>query len=716
VLEALDRTPLPGEAEGGRPLSSAVLLISAVSGGSLGSVHWALGGDRYYPGLELPEQSRELVNTPIPEMEDGYRELRARTCETGPDQALPSWAIRCQPGSPSLFEPLQWPAASARADQMATDLNAPTLRGMVLPGIARGQALERFWRSHFEWRVPELRPPPAEGTPTGPPPPPLLLVNATEVHTGFRLVSGQPALPPGLLWDQGSPENVGREPSESEARYRARVYWSNLDDPDGPKTRAVSDIDPYLRVQPSESVRMSANFPWGFDLPALNVQMEDDEHWGIEDEILVVDGGVLDNTGIDAVSALLVRLDHLSASDDAPPRLRERSAILLRKLARRGVVLLEIDSGSKPQAPSLADRAMRDALMPVSALSEAAYVRERAARLEHLSTMQRVLEEQAERDFGARESERGTTRSFGAAFANSLVSAFLQREIERRLDLSPEARKCVAQERMKAMRGASAQQAAPSPTAAPALAHEVIGRRVAHVTYTANRGDNIMTAWALTPAQKGNLLFRFVFEHAIEREELLEDWQTLRGENRLLEKLEGGTDTGNTPALQRLIGQLSDDQERSADDEYRDAVALRDARSQLWLKGAAGIEERPAPSFDDGWIFLGFGRGSGESFRWETLYVESPLPLKPDEMVGRSFLMAHRMHVRPTPPAEDGDLAETRATVARGARVRIERIASWGDPCDAGTGLFFARIESEDPTAPAPPADPTAPVEAKEAP
>ncbi len=728
VLEALERTLLPGEAPEGATLADRVLFISSVSGGSLGAVHWALGEDEYYPGLERPEKSLRLVNTPVPELEDGYRELRARTCGDG--TGLPAWALRCEPGSASLFDPLIWPAASARADEMSTDFNAPTLRGMVLPWVARGQSLERFWRSHFRWTVPPLQTP-AGGRPrydahgelvarSGPPaapdgnaasvvappaPPPLLLVNATEVHTGFRLVAGLPALPPGLLWDQGSPEHMPRAPDESEAAYRGRVYWSNLDDPDGPKARSVSDIDPYLAVHPAEAVRMSANFPWGFDLPALRVPMDHKDRWGVEQDVLVVDGGVLDNTGIDAVNALIVRLDHLAHSPEAPPRLADRSRRLLARLARRGVVLLEIDSGSKPQAPGLADRALRDLLMPVSALSEAAYVRERASRVEYMSTLQRVLGENAEELVRDRLVEATTGELFRVQEASGAKSAAAQRRradyLSQRLGLTYASFEGLDFGALKGfglgmVAGIMDQQTEKKVMEEETQrAREVVGARVAHVTYTANRGENIMTAWALTPAQKGELLFRFVFEHAIEREELLEDWQTLRGENQLLERVIAGSQDEDSDAMLSLIGQLSEDQESVADDEYRDAVGLQDERARLWLREEGTVfTQREPPTPQAGWMFLGSGQGQGSDFEWETLYVEMPagLTLKPDEMEFRDFRLGRRVRLRAGLPNVAGLLPDRVGTAAKGALVKLGGVRQWLSSDGEPSGLYFAHI------------------------
>ena len=78
---------------------------------------------------------------------------------------------------------------------------------------------------------------------------------------------------------------------------------------------------------------MSANFPWGFDLPELGRS---------DAEVLTIDGGVLDNTGIDTYKILLDRLELIADPNTLakyPAELQRRAKDLLAELARRGIVI-----------------------------------------------------------------------------------------------------------------------------------------------------------------------------------------------------------------------------------------------------------------------------------------------------------------------------------------------------------------------------------------
>lgn len=734
VLEALERIPIESVGLDGKAasknsgsLADAVLFISSVSGGSLGGVNWALGGDRYYDGLERPEQSRTLVNTNKSELERGYRELRDRLCSDRKE--LREWAVRCRPGGPSRFVPLVWPAASARADLMATDFNAPTLRGMVLPGIGRGQSLQGFWDRSFHWREsPDFD----ESEPGDTP---LLLINSTEVQTGFRLVAGWPQLPPGLLWDSGAHEVLPRmererraagDPIEAdslrepEAEYRARVYWSGLRDPYGPRVRAVTDIDPYLEVRPVEAVRMSANFPWGFDIPQLNVEMKDPSLSSLAERVLVIDGGVLDNTGIDTLAALIERLDFHATSSRGNPRFQQKSREVLERLSRRGVVLVEIDSGAKPAAPGWAERVLRDTLMPVSALNQAAYGREREARLNHVRTIRTILNQHAEASFGQELTEIATrlkteryTHQY-AAPAKDYLKGLLNQSAFSSFHLVPpvfagrslklDDPKFLA-EVVKFRVEQEVEEEQPE-----LQASEVVGDRVAHVTFTANRGENIMTAWALAPDQKGDLLYRFDFEHAIEADELQEDWLSLRGDNRLLLKLleerakaadgpaPAGAHTSKLDSLQRLIGELSEDQESVAEEEAQDAARVEEERAQFWTnlddENHRRTERRPV---QEGWVFLGYAQDGFDEekgpFRWETVHLEVPVDLHPAAMPpGMEAEMAQRAVSRSAPADLEGRLGRFREVVPKNTRVQIQEVCFW----TTDRNIWFAKVGPAD--------------------
>lgn len=687
VLEALERTPLTGGLSTPPPaevskvsesLADRVLFISAVSGGSVGSANVV-----FREGGATPD----LVNTLLGQLEEAYRATARSACRDhqGEDN------VRCRPGAPQLFEPTAWPVNSTRADEVSSDFNAPALRGIVMPGVKRGASVGRFWEEHFQWNERfEARARAARSAGGGSRrATPLLLVNSTEVHTGYRLVAGFPPLPPGLLWSSGAPELQTRTHFQDERRFRGAVYWSEVDAEDSLSVRSVSDIDPFLKVPVHEAVRMSANFPWGFDLPRLNTDIETaGDRVAVESEILVVDGGVLDNTGIDTFAALIARLERLaappegSAEEESSPyrsRLSGRAARLLDELSARGIILLEIDSGSKPDAPRAIDSAFASVLMPIHALSEAGYVREIEARERHVALMQRILGERAE--------------------------AILARELPPPLDLESAGfvTGFLGRHGCAPNKGVSLLS---SSTTASSSGEERVGMRLMHVTYTANREDNIMTGWALSPEQKGELLFRFLFEDDRQREEMLEDWLSLRGENLTLERLKKARWDLRYEAMLTLVSQLSEEEERQAADEYQDR--RRELAERNPVRRKINILERAERKArlraDTGWIYLGY-RGplsiaanpktdgaeappEPEDI-WLTHRLEMDLKLTPSQQVGQRLPVAHHTMLHVRKPTPGGDLGPRVAELKKGTKVTVLQVHNW-----EGKDFWFAEVQT----------------------
>jgi hypothetical protein len=87
-------------------------------------------------------------------------------------------------------------------------------------------------------------------------------------------------------------------------------------------------------------VRLSSNFPFGFRVSEVKVPR------GARAFVHVLDGGVVDNTGLDTIYELCKALQRHADAASSPYRGRARAA--LEGLRRRGVVLLEIDAGAKP--------------------------------------------------------------------------------------------------------------------------------------------------------------------------------------------------------------------------------------------------------------------------------------------------------------------------------------------------------------------------------
>ena len=104
---------------------------------------------------------------------------------------------------------------------------------------------------------------------------------------------------------------------------------------------------------------MSSNFPYGFRAmelqiparfpqdPAARLRLAGGHLQSTFDRVHVLDGGVVDNTGLDTVYELLLAVEY-----HADPKNRSSyqadAAILLANLRRHGVCVLEIDAGAKP--------------------------------------------------------------------------------------------------------------------------------------------------------------------------------------------------------------------------------------------------------------------------------------------------------------------------------------------------------------------------------
>ena len=313
VLEGLAGAPVEPGSE--TTLGDHLLLLSGVSGGSLACGWYA---------TRFPEAPRAKLHSSF------ERELAARmlafarraseaaqatsgrvdpevftdviaTCEAL-DEALRSGADL--PELPADF-------LSAFADDMAVDHMAPILRGLLLPGVGRGEALVDSWKRRFEWSdVDNL-----SWDPTGKP---LVLLGATHAQRGRRLALGFPAL---------------------------RGDWL------APELDSLAAHDPGYRLGLAEAVRLSSGFPWLMPIAKLDVPTEDTGGPLDGDGLHVVDGGVVDNTGVDMILAIVRRLVACAEGDPRDP-LVARARRVLNRLRSRGVLLVEIDSGAKKRGLS----------------------------------------------------------------------------------------------------------------------------------------------------------------------------------------------------------------------------------------------------------------------------------------------------------------------------------------------------------------------------
>src|SRR5262249_25443187 len=132
---------------------------------------------------------------------------------------------------------------------------------------------------------------------------PLALFNTTDVIRGSRVVCGFPPVPPELL----------------AASYP--TTWPN----NRSRPRALEEADPARTVALADAVSLSANFPWGFNVQTVPARGKSRERTN-EDPILhLMDGGFVDNTGIDTVFEILRNIKRIAESKEKPFRSDEIS-------------------------------------------------------------------------------------------------------------------------------------------------------------------------------------------------------------------------------------------------------------------------------------------------------------------------------------------------------------------------------------------------------
>jgi hypothetical protein len=267
--------------------------------------------------------------------------------------------------------PKEWVFHSKAFDEMCLDFMAPLMRGMLSPTLGRGDALARFWTHHFKWYDSTNCDGYGDGGRTGVPAyrhhHPVILFNTCDVANGSRIVIGFPPLPDDL-WQFGSDD-----------RNATRT-----------KPRPLNELSPDFRVSLARAVRLSSNFPFGFRVSGLEIYDKDAAD-GPRRWVHMLDGGVIDNTGIDTIFELFSALEWQAANHPAEERRRQCGRVL-EALRLRGVVVLEIDAGAKPAetTPSRFDL-LGGTREPLQALSNAAYTNADIVKDYYVSRIRGIL-------------------------------------------------------------------------------------------------------------------------------------------------------------------------------------------------------------------------------------------------------------------------------------------------------------------------------------
>lgn len=443
VFDAMNRERFPN-AQSTKTWSDHILLVSGVSGGSLGSAIYIsnLASPRDQLNGILRNSNRDDLSKRIADYASAMADEEPADQEAGKIWAqIQKSASEMAPWSKDAHSPLAEALRSAAVDDACTDFMAPILRGALATNISRGESLWRFWTESFAWGTSNSW----EGYSTSDEPrpsfkpekTPLALFNTTDVSSGRRIAIGFPSLPVRFFEPAKPPKGSSKAPTEPHAET-----WEDL------------SLDRPISL--AQAVGLSANFPFGFNVVAVHAKQGKTRH--------LVDGGVVDNTGIDSIRETFDGIRRRAG--DSSNEFNQRYFKVWSELRTRGVVLVEIDSGAKPSEPGPATALLSVALEPVDALNNVSYATANETKAAHLK-----------------------------AIADSLkIPVDLKGSLDSLLKSD-----------------------APKDADARALAHEIADRgvlRLLHVPFVCNHPgeDNVMTAWSLSPNDKSMVIARFLFE------------------------------------------------------------------------------------------------------------------------------------------------------------------------------------------------------------
>ncbi len=337
----------------------------------------------------------------------------------------------------------RWAFHSRAFDEMCADFMASITRGALSPTLDRGDSLALFWTQRFGWqnctsfngygdfvRVRDYHDFH-----------PAVVFNASDVAKGSRLAVGFPALPHDL-WQAAYPE-----------RKLARERPKTLDELDGNHS---------YRVSLARAVRMSSNFPFGFRVLELDLQQPPDTN-NHQAPVHVLDGGVVDNTGLDTVCELFRAVAfHAYPANSASPYHQPAKEILT-ELRRRGVVLFEIDAGAKPdERTPILFSGVRE---PIQALNNATYTSADQVKAFYLRETRAILNRKLDALTEGDKRKQDAVASFRAALPATTLHLPFQ------------------------------------------CNHYHPG--------AARAGEDVMTAWTLGPDDKATVVLRFLVELAL---------------------------------------------------------------------------------------------------------------------------------------------------------------------------------------------------------
>ncbi|HVZ75413.1 MAG TPA: patatin-like phospholipase family protein [Polyangia bacterium] len=590
VYEHLNHTAFDGRPtkDPSAAIAGNVALMSGVSGGSLATA--------YYLAHPATERRDPLRNYTKDEIAAGIRRTAGAYVAGGcpvPDNDLTvsRYQRACKrlghdvEGLPGRSpDAASWLFESAFVDDMATDFMAPLLRGVLTPFLERGHSVSDFWAEHFRW----VRDTQRSCLTTGAladswrcdwsqaTPPPLALLNSTNVEDGSRVVIGYPPVPADLL---------------------------------GRGAKSLSDFGGAHDLGLADGVRLSANFPWGFE---VGLFAKRPYTFVLPDSIKLTDGGVTDNSGIDTIATLLEALKKRSDPPNtdavpAPHSADELYATHARKLrdtlVRRGVMLVEIDSGARPERSATLEALFPAVTDPLDALSLASFGGTTTIKAGNIARIRDALEGMAKQ---------------GAA------------------------------------------------DAAPDVAH-----LFRHVPFVCNHADTIMTAWALGPEDKAAVMARFLLEAEANAELLREQaggLARLEGGVAALERSE--RTKPDSKAQREMINAVLRDLREGIAEGAREETTSFGAPTAPDEPEAPG-STAAAPT-QEGWIYLGqwdSGRWATSYVVSKGGGLAAPSALGK----GALLTASGRVNVRAAMPDENASFGAIQAVLQPGSTVTLGR-------------------------------------------
>jgi hypothetical protein len=377
---------------------------------------------------------------------------------------------------------LSWVAHSATLDDLCTDFMAPVLRGALSPFTSRGEALRRFWAGRYNWRDSLDR----TGYPAGQRGEqpydwsrhPLAIYNSSDVRRGCRVAVGFPPLPEFFL-----ASGLPTKPGSDAGRYPPQV---------------LADLDPDRAMPLADAVGLSANFPFGFNVASMRRRQPDDKDYrdqGETDEQAIerraayqatlaekkdLVAKILDGGIVDntGIDSIYLAVEAIRLKARQPAREGKPNVYrqVWDELIDRRVYLIEIDSGAKPDKPGPATRLLSVLLDPLASLTNSGYLNADRDKKRYLADLESRL-------------------SLGVDHSRHLQQLTAGSELS---------------EQEEWLRTRLLQQ-------------QISGvRRFTALTISANHYDagNIMTAWSLGPDDKAELLERFLLELVRAKHEL----------------------------------------------------------------------------------------------------------------------------------------------------------------------------------------------------